>query len=87
MTDGTKSSVNFDIFEKMDFQLEHLEMEFEAETWWFWSTHEGYKTTKFQLQTPSLSVPTGNPFFKYVKIDTTFGTHQHLSGLRYHQIR
>ena len=32
---GTKSSV----FEKMDFQLEHLEMEFEAETWWFWSTH------------------------------------------------
>ena len=23
----------------MDFQLEHLEMEFGAETWWFWSTH------------------------------------------------
>ena len=24
---------------------------------------EGYETTKFQLQTPSLSAPTGNPFF------------------------
>ena len=43
----------------MSFQLEHLEMEFEAETWWFCSTHEGYKPTKFQLQTPSLSAPTG----------------------------
>ena len=39
-------------------------MEFEAETWWFCSTHEGYKTTKFQLQTPSPSAPTGNPFFQ-----------------------
>ena len=38
-------------------------MEFEAETWWFCSTHEGYKTTKFQLQTPSRSDPTGNSFF------------------------
>ena len=37
-------------------------MEFEAETWWFWSTHEYYKTTKFQLQTPSLSAPTRNIF-------------------------
>ena len=35
-------------------------MEFEAETWWFYSTHEYYKTTKFQLQTPSLSAPTRN---------------------------
>ena len=57
---GTKSSV----FEKMDFQLKHLEMEFEDETWWFWSTHEYSKTTKFHLQTPSLSVSTGNPFFQ-----------------------
>ena len=54
--------------EKMDFQLEHLEMEFEAETWWFCSTHEGYKTTKFQLQTPSRSAPTGNPFYPKKKI-------------------
>ena len=35
-------------------------MEFEAETWWFQSTHEYYKTTKFQLQTPSPSTRTGN---------------------------
>ena len=47
----------------MDFQLEHLEMEFEAETWWFCSPHEYYKTTNFQLQTPSLNAPTGNSFF------------------------
>ena len=38
-------------------------MEFEAETWWFCCTHEGYNTTKFQLLTPSPSAPTGNPFF------------------------
>ena len=40
---------------QMDFQLEHLEMEFTAETWWLCSPHEYYKTTKFQLQAPSLS--------------------------------
>ena len=40
-------------------------MDFEAETWWVWSTHEYYKTTKFQLQTPSLSAPTGNIFFNF----------------------
>ena len=40
-------------------------MEFEAETWWFWSTHEYYKTTKFQLlQTPSLSAPTVVGYFR-----------------------
>ena len=33
-------------------------MELEAETWWFCSTHEYSKTTKFQLQTPSLNTPT-----------------------------
>ena len=47
------------IFEKMNFQFGYLEMEFEAETWWFCSTHEYSKTTKFQLQTPSLNAPTG----------------------------
>ena len=52
------------IFEEMEFQLEHLEMEFEAETWWSCSTHEGYKTPKFQLQTLSVSAQTGNPFFR-----------------------
>ena len=57
------SSIFVAFEKKMDFQLEHLEMEFEAETWWFCSTHEGYKTTKFQLQTPSLSAPIGNPFY------------------------
>ena len=46
---------------RMDFQLEHLEMEFEAETSWFCSPHEYYKTTKFQLQTPSLSASTRYP--------------------------
>ena len=46
----------------MNFQLDHLEMEFGAETWWFCSPHEYYKTTEFQLQTPS-SVATGNSIF------------------------
>ena len=41
-------------------------MEFEAETWGFCSPHEYYKTPKFQLQTPSLSAPTGNQFFRDV---------------------
>ena len=40
------------------------EKEFEAQTFRIDSTHEYYKTTKFQLQTPSLSAPTGNPFFQ-----------------------
>ena len=35
--------------------FDHLEMEFEAHIWCFSRAHEYYKTTKFQLQTPSLS--------------------------------
>ena len=48
--------------QKLDFL--RREKEFEAQTFRIDSTHEYYKTTKFQLQTPSLSAPTGNPFFK-----------------------
>ena len=83
----------------MDFHLEHLEMEFEAETWWFCSTHGGYKTTKFQLQTPSRSAPTENPFYpknfffsrkKWIlkhELRSPFKWRAHLSGaLGYSQI-
>ena len=33
--------------------MEHLELELEAHSWWFCSTHEYCKTTKYELQTPS----------------------------------
>ena len=32
--------------------MEHLELELEADIWWFCSTHEYYKTTKYELRTP-----------------------------------
>ena len=31
-------------------------LEFEAHTWQFWSTHEYYRSWKFQLQTPSTTL-------------------------------
>ena len=37
--------------------MEHLEFEFEAHIWWFCSTREYYKTTKYELRTPTLSAP------------------------------
>ena len=37
--------------------MEHLDLELEADLWWFQSTHEYYKTTKYELPTPTLSVP------------------------------
>ena len=42
---------------KADVWFDHLEKEFGAETLWFGSTHEYYKYTKDELQTP---LPTGN---------------------------
>ena len=41
--------------------LKYLDLELEAHTWWFCSTHVYYKTTKYELPTPSLS--TSNPLF------------------------
>ena len=35
--------------------MEHLELELEAHSWWFCSTHEYYKTTKYELLTRTLS--------------------------------
>ena len=37
--------------------MEHLELDYEADIWWFCSTHEYYKTTKYELPTPTLSAP------------------------------
>ena len=44
-------------------EFDHLEMEFGAETWWFWSTHEYYKITKYEFQTPTLSGSTRHHLF------------------------
>ena len=33
--------------------MEHLELELEAHIWWFCSTHEYCKTTKYERPTPS----------------------------------
>ena len=29
--------------------MKHLDLELEAHTWWFYSTHVHYKTTKYEL--------------------------------------
>ena len=42
---------------KNKFWMEHLELELEADIWWFCSTQEYYKTTKYELPTPTLSAP------------------------------
>ena len=44
-----------------DCWLEHLELEYEADIWWFCSTHEYYKTTKYELQSPTLTAPSSIP--------------------------
>ena len=35
----------------------HLELELEVYIWWFYSTHVYYKTTNYELLTPTLSAP------------------------------
>ena len=44
-----------------NFWMGHLELDYEANIWWFCSTHEYYKTTKYELPTPTLSAPSSIP--------------------------
>ena len=43
--------------------MEHLELDYEADIWWFCSTHGYYKTTKYELHSPTLSAPSRSHIF------------------------
>ena len=44
--------------------LDTLELELEAHIWWFRSTHGYYKTTKYQLSSSTLTLPTRNRIYE-----------------------
>ena len=64
----------------MKIWMEHLELDYEADIWWFCSTslHEYYKTTKYELPTPTLSAP---PTYVYVLGVCTLLIKRGLKGL------
>ena len=45
-------------------RLDTPELELEADIWWFCSTHGYYKTTKYQLSSLTLTMPTRNRVFQ-----------------------
>ena len=45
--------------------MEHLELELEVHIWWFCSTHEYCKITKYQLHSPTLSAPSRFSFLRF----------------------
>ena len=46
--------------------LKYLDLELEAHTWWFCSTHEYYKTTKYELLTPTPSASSSTGVHEYI---------------------
>ena len=53
-----------EIHPKPSPRLDTPELELEAHIWWFCSTHGYYKTTKYQLSSSTLTMPTRNRVFQ-----------------------